>query len=367
MSARLMIPGPVPLEQSVAEAFAQPARAHYGPEWLQIYHEMIDGLHHVFRTQDDVFCLVSSGSGGLDAALGSLVSPGDRVLVGVNGFFGERLVAIARAYAAEVLEIRAELGEPLQPQAFEKALKQMSDAIVIAVAYVETSTGVLNPVRQIAGIARQYGVPILVDAVSALGGVEFEMDAWGVDLCVTASQKCLGAPPGLAPVAVSPRAWDVIDRRKITGRSWYLDLKTWRDYGREWADWHPYPVTVPTQTMLALRAGLKSILEEGLSRRIAKYRRLSQRLRSGLEDLGLMPLVADEWASPVLTAVSAPQGISPMEVSSFLEKEYDIKISGGLGRLAGKIFRIGHMGPTVSESDIDYVLEGLHDFLKRRG
>jgi len=234
------------------------------------------------------------------------------------------------------------------------------------VAHVETTTGVINPVREIAQVARDHSVLVLVDAVASLGGVEFAMDDWGVDLCCTASQKCLGGPPGLAPVAVGPGAWAAIDRRSPSSRSWYLDLRTWREAAGEWASWHPYPVTVPTNLMLALRAGLQALMADGISRRLAYYQGLASRLRTGLRALDMPPFVADAWAAPVVTAACAPSGVPSGEIVAFLEREHGIKISGGFGPLQDKIFRIGHMGPTITPQDIDDLLAALADFLRRR-
>ncbi len=366
MSTPLMIPGPVPLEDQVAAELASPAEAHYGAEWAALYCEMIDLLRKIFQTAGDVFCLTSSGSGGLDAAMGSLLWPGAPVVIGVNGFFGNRLAEIARAHGAQVTEVVAEWGSPLRPSDFEEALNRATSPALIAATFVETSTGVVNPIRELAEVANRAAIPFLVDAVSALGGVEFAMDEWGVDLCVTASQKCLGGPAGLAPVAVGPRAWEAIEKRPPAGRSWYLDLKTWRQYAEAWGKWHPYPVTVPTQSVRALRAGLQSIIREGLEARIARFGRLSNRLRSGLRDLGFELLAEDAWAAPVVTAVRSPRDFPPGEVQRYLEQEHGIRISGGLGELAGKIFRIGHMAPAITAGDIEQTLGALQDLLRRR-
>lgn len=366
MTSRLMIPGPVPLDDCVSAALAEPVQAHYGPTWVAIYNNTLTLLGQVFRTGGDVFCIPGSGSAGLDAALGSVLSPGRPIVVGVNGAFGERLAAIARAHGAEVVEVKAKWGEPLLPAAFDDVLGGMATPVALALTHVETSTAVVNPVREIAQVARDHAVPVIVDGVSAVGGVDFAMDAWGVALCVTASQKCLGAPAGLALVAVSPRGWEAIDRRPNAARSWYLDLNTWRTHARDWAAWHPYPVTMPTHLVVALQAALRDLLRAGLAARFAHYRDLANRLRAGLRGLGLQPLVADEWAAPVLTAVVSPSNIPVGEIVTFVEQEHGIRIAGGLGRLSEKVFRIGHMGPNHTVNDIEHVLAALEDLLRRR-
>lgn len=370
MTGRLMIPGPVPLSESVAEAMAAPVQAHYGPVWVSIHNETLQLLRQAFVTEGDVFILVGSGSAGLDAAIGSLLAPGDTALVGVNGYFGQRLAAIARAYGAHVVEVAAEWGEPLAPELFESTLRQYPGAKAIIATHVETSTGVVNPVREIAHLANVRDVPMMADAISSLGGVEFAMEAWGVDLCVSASQKCLGGLAGLAPVAVGPRAWAAIEKRLAAapGPGWYLNLQTWREFAQTQKDWHPFPVTMPTNAILALRAGLRDLIAEGIPQRLSRYRALMARLRAGLQALGFQPLAADSCAAPVVTAAHSLPGIPSDRVVEFLERSHGIKIAGGgLGPLQHTIFRVGHMAPSISERDIDDVLAGLEDFKRQLG
>ena len=369
MAARLMIPGPVPLSASASEAMAAPVQAHYGPAWVSLYDETLRLLRQTFMTEGDVFILVGSGSAGLDAAIGSLIMPGAPALVGVNGYFGQRLADIARAYGAQVIEVAVEWGEPLAPEALDSALQNNRDISAVVVTHVETSTGILNPVRQIAQIANERAVPIIVDAISSLGGVEFAMDAWGIDVCVTASQKCLGGPAGLAPVAVSPRAWVAIEKVSASaGHGWYLNLQTWRDFAVSQRDWHPFPVTIPTSAVLALREGLRALLTEGIPQRIRRYQTLATRLRAGLQQLGFYPLAAEACAAPVVTAAYSLPGVPSGQIVEFLERTHGLKIAGGgLGPLHDTIFRVGHMAPSVSERDIDDVLAALEDFKRQVG
>jgi alanine-glyoxylate transaminase/serine-glyoxylate transaminase/serine-pyruvate transaminase len=342
---------------------ATPVQAHYGPAWVRIYDETLGFLRQVFQTSGDIYPIVGSGSAGLDAAIGSLVGPGQTVLVGVNGYFGRRLADIARACGANVLEIRQTWGEPLQADAFDLALRQNPGIAAVVINQVETSTGVLNPARQIAETANQHAVPILVDAISSLGGMEMAMDEWGIDLCVAASQKCLGAPAGLAPVAVHPRAWAAIEKRGASGHGWYLNLLTWRHFAQAQKDWHPFPVTLPTGAFLAMREGLHELLAEGIPQRAGRFRALATRLRDGLRHLGFSPLVADDCAAPVVTAARSLDGIPSGQVVEFIERVHGLKIAGGgLGPLHDQIFRIGHMAPWISERDIDDVLAALEDF-----
>lgn len=365
MPLRLMIPGPVTVEDDVLQAIGSPVQAHYGPQWAAIYHETTGLLRQVFRTQGDVHILIGSGSAGLDAAIGSMTAPGDTLVIGSNGFFGQRLLAIGQSYGLNVVPVEAPFGLPLDPSDVDDALTRHPEAVAVMVIHLETSTAVLNPVKDIAAVARQHNVAMMVDAVSSLGGVPLAIDDWGIDICVTASQKCLGAPPGLAPVAVSPHAWAIMDSKPQRQHGWYLNLQTWRYYGAEWHDWHPFPVTMATNNVLALRAGLQSLLADGLEARLQRYRDLSYRLRDGLRRLGLRLYAPEHLTAPILTAVCSPQGTPSSQIVNYLLAEHEIRVSGGFGeQLVDKIFRIGHMGGAITEADIDAVLAGLAAFLK---
>ncbi|MFQ5932665.1 MAG: pyridoxal-phosphate-dependent aminotransferase family protein, partial [Nitrospiraceae bacterium] len=360
---KLMIPGPVAVEDDVLQEMGAPVRAHYGKEWTADYNKTRSLLQEVFRTGGDVHILVGSGSSGLDAAIGSLTAQGETAIVGTNGFFGDRLIEICDAYGLTIAPVEAPLGEPLRASDFEAALRQTPNAALVTAVHVETATSVVNPIQEIASAARKSGVPMVVDAVSALGGVPLEMDAWGIDICVSASQKCLGAPPGLAPVAVSPKAWEVMDSKPERGHGWYLNLRTWRRFAEEWGAWHPFPVTMATSNVLALRTSLKDLLADGIDTRIARYTELALRLRHGVRELGLQPMTPDESLAPVLTAIRAPLGIDSSKIVRYMLEEHGIKISGGLGEsLNHTTFRVGHMGPKVNATDIDGVLEGLRGF-----
>ncbi len=368
MAPNLMIPGPVSVDDDVLHEMAQQVRPHYGADWTAVYNETRELLKQVFRTEGEVHILVGSGSAGLDAAIGSLTVAGETAIVGTNGYFGERLIEICEAYGLNVLPVRAPLGEPLDPATLGEVLSAHPEAALVALVYLETATAVLNPLREIAGVARERGIPVVVDAVSALGGVPLAMDDWGIDICVSATQKCLGAPPGLGPIAISARAWEIMDAKPARNHGWYLNLQTWRKFAIEWGAWHPHPITMATNNVMALRASLKTLLADGVENRIERYTRLAMRLREGVRRLGLQPFTPDERLAPVLTAVFAPDGVRSGEIVKYLRDEHDVRISGGLGDgLTDRTFRVGHMGPRVSEQDIDLVLFGLEAFLQRRG
>ena len=258
--------------------------------------------------------------------------------------------------------VEAEWGKPLRPIDFEAAIQQNPDAIGVCVVHLETSTTIVNPVEEIGKIVSNHGLCYMVDAVSSLGGMPMQMDAWNIDLCASASQKCLGAPPGISPVAVGPRGWESIDRNPAKGHGWYTDLRTWRKYAVEWGDWHPFPITMATNNVVALKTSLENLLAEGIEFRMERYKQLAIRLRNGLRKIGMPPLTPDEIMAPVLTAAYGPEGVPTSKIVAYLAQKYHIKIAGGLGALKDKIFRVGHMAPTVSEADIDRVLDALSRF-----
>jgi len=358
----LMIPGPIQPEQNVLDAMGSPVRAHYGPEWTEIYNQTTSTLKRVFNTQGDVFLLVGSGSCAIDACLGTTFNTGDKVILGINGFFGERLKAIAEGYGLVTIPVVADWGKCLQPADFEAAIQKHPEAKGVCVVHLETSTTIINPVEEIGRVVRKSGMCYMVDGVSSIGGIPMQMDAWNIDLCATASQKCLGAPPGLAPVAVSKRGWEFIDRSPSNGHGWYTNLRIWRKYQIEWGDWHPFPISMATNNVMALKTSLDGLMLEGVEARMDRYKLLAIRLRNGLRAIGLKPYTSDEMMAPVLTAAYGFEGDPTSQIVTYLVEKHNIKIAGGLGLLRDKIIRIGHMAPTVSKEEIDRVLDALRQY-----
>lgn len=361
---KLMIPGPVQPEEDVLDAMGQPVRAHYGPDFRDFYLETVDCLKQVFDTKSDVFIMVGSGSSAIDACIGSALSGGEKVLVGVNGHFGDRSLAIANSYGLRSIPVEKPWGEPLSADDFEAAFEEHPDASAGIVVHLETSTTVVNPIWDIAPVCHRHNAICIVDAVSSLGGIPFHMDKWGIDLCATSSQKCLGAPPGLAPLAVSQLGWEFIDRNPNKEHGWYLNLRVWRQYAHDWADWHPFPITMATNNVAALRTSVENLLAEGIENRFARFRLLAIRLRDGLRKIGFKPFTSDEAMAPIITAAYGPAGVPTSEIVSYMSRNHGIKIAGGLGLLKDKIIRIGHMSPRVTTEDIDAVLFGLGEFVK---
>lgn len=362
-----MIPGPIQVEDQVLDAMGSPIRVHYGDEWVTTHNETIAMLQQVFQTDGKVFIMPGSGSLGVDAAVQSVFEPGERVAVGINGFFGQRLAEILSANGVDTVPVEAEPGAPLAPADFERVLVGDPSVVGIAVVHLETSTAVLNPVQAISGTADKHDRLFLVDAVSSLGGTELQMDAWGIDVCVSASQKCLGGPPGLAIVAVGQQAWERVAHSAERPRSWYLDLRRWQWHVENWGDWHPFPITMPTSVVAGLHVALKSLLSDGLARRIEHYHALAKRLRTGLIEIGIPLSAPDSLLAPVLTAANCPAGSTSSQIVQYLADEHNIKITAGFGALKERVIRIGHMGGAVTEADIDELLDALHQFMQQSG
>lgn len=364
---RLMIPGPVDVEDEVLEALAGPTLPHYGASWLKLYNEAVEGLRVFFGTQNDLFLIPGAGTAGLDAALGSLLRTGEKVLAPSNGFFGQRMGALARGYGLDVRRVESPLGQPLYPDDIRRSLRAEPDIQALVLVHLETSTGVLNPLAEIAAVARELGVPVIVDAVSSLGGVPIRVDEWGLDVCVTVINKCLACPPGIAPVSVSARAWRQIEGKPDRAHGWYLNLHTWKDYAVNWASWHPYPTTLPTNNVVALLASLRRILALGLEAHFASYVQASQKVRVGLKRLGFEMFADEAYCSPLLTAVRGLPGMDVEDLRRYLETECHIMIGGGLDELQGQIFRVGHIGKACSPEYCDDFLAGVEAYLRRRG
>jgi len=338
----LLIPGPAPVSADVLAIMARPVRQHYGPDWVPDYERFTARLRKIFDTTGSVYPIPASGSGGLEAVIGSLIGADGSAGVITNGFFGNRILQIARAHSSRVETLEVPWERPADPDEVRTWLRR-TRVNVLAVVHSDTSTGVLNPVRDLAVVAREEGVAVIADAVSSLGGAPFSTDAWGLAAVATASQKCLETPPGLAPVAITQAGWDVIDRQPAPARGWYLNLRTWRQYEHEWPH-HPYPVTIPSNTILALDRALIRIFDEGLHARFERHRRAAAVLREGLERQGFTVFADPRWASPTVTVAYPPKGIEAPGLIRTLATRHRVAIAGGLEHLAGKVIRIGHMG-----------------------
>ena len=368
MPPRLLIPGPVELEAEVLQVLAQPVQAHYGDAWVEAHNETISLLQSVYETRGGVYMLPGSGSLAVDSAVHSPFLPGGKGLLGNNGWVGGRLREILRPNGGEGGGVECGPRQPLDPALFEQALKAHPDTVGVAAVHLETSTGVLNPIEAIVRLVHERSDALMmVDAVTGLAASELQTDGWGIDLCVSASQKALSAPAGLGFVAVSDQAWEKISKRpEDTPRSWYLDLKRWQWYVENWADWHPFPVTMPTSVVLALRAALRSLLKEGVENRRARYQQMADHLRGALEQMGMPLFVPAALMAPTITAAYCPAGVVSTSIRDYVLRECNLQITTGFGPFKEQVIRIGHMGGALTDADITLLVSGLESFMTQR-
>jgi alanine-glyoxylate transaminase/serine-glyoxylate transaminase/serine-pyruvate transaminase len=364
---KLFTPGPGDVDEDVLASLSTPVIRHYGPEWMEIYNETTGLLKQVFRTKNEIYFVPGPASSLMDMAIGSLLATGEKIIVGNNGFFGERLDQIAGGYGLETISLKAPLGAPLDPNDLSRLLIAHPDAKVVALVHHETGTTVLNPLRELARVAKEAGRVVVVDAVSSLGGTDVRVDEWGIDICVTTPNKCLEAVPGIGFITVSPGAWQLVDRHNHNNHGWFLDLKTWRYYATEWGSWHPTPVTLPTNVILAARTSLQKIVALGLEAHFEKYRQASQAVRTGLRSVGFEMFVEDAFASPIVTGVYRRPEFEVAEMSRWLVEERGLAIGGGLGELMGKIFRVGHLGKAATREYLVDYLFATEEFLRLKG
>jgi alanine-glyoxylate transaminase / serine-glyoxylate transaminase / serine-pyruvate transaminase len=358
----LLIPGPVPVTADVLAEMAQPMRQHYGPDYLPSYQQFLGRLRSLFATSGSVYPIPASGSGGIEAVLGSLIGNDGTVGVITNGFFGNRLVHIARSHSTHVGILEVPWERPADPDAVRAWLRRHR-VRVLAVVHSDTSTGVLNPVPELVAVAQAEGVAAVVDAVSSLGGVPFQTDGWGIAAAATASQKCLESPPGLAPVAVTRAGWDVIDSQPAPSRGWYLNLRTWRQYEHEWPH-HPFPVTIPINNIAALDRALVRIFAEGLDARFERHRRAAALLRNGLVGQQFTLFADPRWASPTVTVAYPPKGVEATALIRTLRTRHRFAIAGGLEHLSGKVIRVGHLGTQADPQMLRRFLEAVEASLR---
>ena len=360
----LMAPGPTNLPPAVLQALVAPLTGHKDPAYLKVMDETADLLRQVYCTRNPVtLALPGTGGAGMEAGLVNLLEPGDRVLIGVNGLFCERMVEIAKRNGAEVVPLVAEWGSIVEPDVVERALAEKRTKLV-AIVHGETSTGVLQPIEEIVALAHEHGALAAVDAVATLGGIEVPSDRWDVDFCYSGSQKCLSAPPGAAPVTVSDRGMAAISGRKTPVASWYYDMSLHEKY---WLGERIYHHTAPVLTMYALREACRLAVEEGLETRWARHKRLFGALVAGLEALGLDLFAAPAYRLPTVAAIRVPEGVNDPRVRGILLDEFGIEIAGGLGAYAGRMWRIGIMGYSASQANVILVLAALEDALRREG
>ncbi len=357
----LLGPGPSSVPPRVLEVMARAPLGYLDPALFAELEELQTNLRTVFGTTN-AFTLALTGTGmaGMEACIANLIEPGDTMLIGVHGFFGARMVEIATRYGANVVRVDAEWGRPLDVDALAQAAANAGTIKVVACVHAETSTGVRQPLEPVAEIARRHDALFLVDAVTSLGGLPVKVDSIGIDACYSASQKCMGCPPGLAPLTVSERAFRTAATRRTPVTNWYYD---WQLLANYWGGDRMYHHTVPVNLLAAFAEALRLIREEGLTARFARHQAVSDTLMQGLETLGMAPFAQEGFRLPTLNAVHIPSGADDVTVRKRLLTDYGLEIGGGLGGLKGKIWRVGTMGESAALRHVTLLLAALRESL----
>ncbi|UCC81445.1 MAG: alanine--glyoxylate aminotransferase family protein [Gemmatimonadota bacterium] len=360
----LMGPGPSNVSPRVLLAMARPTIGHLDPAFLGLMDELAAQLRLLFGTANRMTIPISgTGSAGMETVFDNLLEPGDTAIIGVNGVFGQRMVANAERAGARAVTVEAPWGEPLDVGQLIEVHGSSPDARLLAVVHAETSTGVLQPLEELGAYLRETETLFVVDTVTSLGGVPVEVDERGIDVAYSGTQKCLSVPPGLAPITLSERAMDSVRARKEKVHSWYLDLTL---IGSYWGGERAYHHTAPINALYGLHEGLRIILEEGLPERFERHRRFGAALQSGLLKRGLELLVDERYRLPQLTSVRVPGGVDDVAFRRQLLERFGIEIGGGLGPLAGAIWRVGLMGETCREEYVTLFLSALDELMGGR-
>jgi len=361
---RLLVPGPVPIDPRVMIELSKPAGPHYGDEWIRRYAEVQDMLRRLFQVKaSSVYPIAGPGHIALEAIAFTLLRPGDRIAVIDNGFFGARCTEVLRAHHLKVDVVTANWGEPPELSEIEHVVR--GGAKCVAIVHNETSTGMTNPLREIAEVVTKHDAWVLCDAVSSLGGLPLPCDAWHVEACFAASQKCVAAPPGIAPAAVSKRLLEDVNPATVDG--WYVNLFTWDRIAKEWGEWHPQPTTISTNIMYAFHRALQVLHEEGLEARIRRHEIIARAYREGVAGLGYTFFCKPEYASNTVLSARPPEGIDPHELVARLKADHNIFVAGTLGPMRGQGIRIGHMATQATRDHLQATLRALAGYSKRAG
>ncbi|MGD1908120.1 MAG: pyridoxal-phosphate-dependent aminotransferase family protein [Leptolyngbyaceae cyanobacterium] len=358
----LLGPGPSNADPAVVAAMNRQPIGHLDPAYLDLMDEVQELLRYAWQTDNQMtYPVPGTGSAAMEATLANVIEPGDKVLVGVMGYFGNRLVDMAGRYGADVQTIHRPWGEAFSLTEIRTALETHRPAL-LALVHAETSTGVRQPMEGIGALCREFDCLLVIDTVTSLGGVPIFLDEWQVDLAYSCSQKGLSCPPGMSPFTMGPRALEKLDRRQTKVANWYLDASLLRKY---WGSDRSYHHTAPVNMTYAIREALRLVAEEGLEARWQRHQATAEKLWAGLGDLGLSCHVAEAYRLPTLTTVKVPEGVDAKAVTRLLLNEHNIEIGGGLGDLAGQVWRIGLMGSNSHSDRVDTLLEALGQVLKQ--
>lgn len=358
----LMGPGPCNAHPTVLEAMKTTPLGHLDPEFLKIMDEIQSLLRYAWQTDNPHTIAVSgTGSAAMEATLANSVEPGDVVLIGVAGYFGNRLVDMAGRYDADVRSISKPWGQVFSLDELKAAMSEHRPAILCLV-HAETSTGARQPLEGVGELCREYNCLLLTDNVTSLGGVPIHLDDWGVDLAYSCSQKGLGCAPGASPFTMSPRAMEKLLNRQSKVPNWYLDMLL---LGKYWGSDRVYHHTAPINLYYGLREALRLIAEEGIENCWARHQKNVEYLWASLESIGLQMHVEKEYRLPTLTTVKVPDGVDAKAISSKLLNDHNIEVGNGLGELAGKVWRVGLMGYNSRTDTVDRLVDALKEVLSK--
>ncbi len=358
----LLGPGPSNADPAVLHAMGLSPVGHLDPTFLHLMDEIQALLRYTWQTQNALTLAVSgTGSAAMEAAIANAIAPGDVVLIGVAGYFGHRLVDMAGRYGADVRKITQSWGQVFSLEELRTALTTHRPKI-LALVHAETSTGARQPLEGVGDLCREFDCLLLIDTVTSLGGVPIFLDEWGVDLAYSCSQKGLGCAPGASPFTLSARAWEKLQQRSQPVANWYLDMNL---LGKYWGPERTYHHTAPINLYYGLREALRLVAEEGIEARWQRHQDTAAYLWAGLEDMGLTLHVAPEFRLPTLTTVRIPPGVDGKAIAQKLLQEYNLEIGGGLGELAGQVWRVGLMGYNSRKEVVDRFLTTLQQVLPR--
>jgi len=359
----LMGPGPSDVHPRILSAMARPTIGHLDPEFVRMMDEVKQLLKYAFQTENEMTMPVSApGSAGMETCFANLVEPGDKVIVCINGVFGMRMKENVERTGGICVEVHDDWGNAVSPAKVEAALKEHSDAKIVAFVHAETSTGACSDVKAICDIAHQHDCLTIVDAVTSLGGVELKVDEWGVDAIYSGTQKCLSCTPGLSPVSFNEAALQKVRNRKTKVQSWFLDLNLVMGYWGQGAK-RAYHHTAPVNALYALHESLVMLKNEGLENSWARHAAMHEKLKAGLEEMGITFVVEESVRLPQLNSVWIPEGFDDATVRSELLNTYNLEIGAGLGDFAGKVWRIGLMGFSAKEENVLFCLAALKKVL----
>ncbi|GAB2675780.1 alanine--glyoxylate aminotransferase family protein [Aliiglaciecola sp. 3_MG-2023] len=360
----LMGPGPSDVDPKILTALSRPTIGHLDPQFIDLMDEIKSLLQYAFQTKNQLTMPVSApGSAGMEACFANLVEPGDKVIVCQNGVFGGRMKENVIRCGGTAVMVEDEWGKPTDIQKLERALEENKDTKIVAFVHAETSTGVKNDAQALCKLAKKYNCLTLVDAVTSLGGCELRVDEWQIDAIYSGTQKCLSCVPGLSPVSFSQLAIDAIKARKTPIQSWFLDMDLVMGYWGAGTK-RAYHHTAPVNSLYALHESLIILKEEGLEAAWQRHQDMHNKLREGLEALGLEFIVEEKYRLPQLNTVRIPDGVDDAKVREILLNEYNLEIGAGLGSLAGKVWRIGLMGYGSNLKNVNYCIESLQAVLK---